>query len=242
MILRAPFAIAAALLSGCASLSTVQTAHTLRPGESQIGVHASLVGNGIPGLSIDTGQDPPAHAVGFPLPQGEIEVRHGFAPRWDAGFRLFLLGAAGDVKFQFLQGEHWDAAFAPGGSLSYVFLPVGGGSSFQAGELDVTLPILFGRHIGKHSSFVFGPKVQARNSFSRVDTPEVRGRGSRFLLLGGGAAVLNLGIGHGWSIPLELSVYNDWTEKTGVAYSAGFGLSFATDARPRWRSTEAEDE
>ncbi len=222
-------------LFGCASLSTVQTAHTVKPGQTKIAANASIVGGGVPGLGLETPADPPFHTVPFPIPQAELEVRHGFAERWDWGARLYLLGAAADVKFQWLQGEKWDACFAPGTTFSYLYL-----GSVQGGEADVVLPVLFGRHVGESSSIVFGPKVQGRLSFTRQETPEVSGTGTRFILLGGGGGVLNVSLGKGWSIPLELSVYNDWTEKTGIAYSMGFGLSYSTDRGPRWRRQEQE--
>lgn len=217
-------------LFGCASLSTMQTAHTVAPGKTKVSASASIVGGGVPGLGLETPNDPPFHTVPFPIPQAELEVRHGFAERWDWGTRLFLLGAATDVKFQWLQGEKWDACFAPGTSFSYLYL-----GQVQGGELDVVLPVLFGRHIGESSSIVFGPKVQGRFSVTRQEAPEVSGTGTRFIVLAGGGAVLNLSVGRGWAIPLELSVYNDWTEKTGIAYSMGLGLSFSTDRGPRWK-------
>lgn len=240
MTVRLAIIAVAVLASGCASLSTMQTARTLRPGESQITASTSLAGGGIPGIAIDTGLPPPAgHKVALPVPQAEIEVRHGFAPRWDWGIRTYLLGLGTDVKFQFLQREKWDAAFAPGTSLSYVFLPAGG-SSLQTGELDVVLPVLFGRHLRGGSSVVFGPKMQGRLAFNAVNTPQGNARGTRFVLLGGAGGTLNVALGKGWSIPLELSIYNDWTEKTGVAYSAGFGLAVSTDMRPHWRTPARE--
>lgn len=220
----------ASSLFGCASLSTVQTAHTVKPGQTKLAASASLVGGGVPGLALETGNDPPFHVVPFPIPQMELEVRHGFAERWDWGARLYLLGAATDVKFQWLQGEKWDACFAPGLSFSYVYL-----GAVQGGETDVVLPILFGRHLGERSSLVFGPKVQGRFSYLQNETPEFTGRGTRFILLAGGGGVLNISVGRGWSLPLELSVYNDWTEKTGLAYSLGLGLSYSTDRGPRWK-------
>ena len=131
-----------------------------------------------------------------------------------------------------MQGRKWDAAFAPGTSLSYAIVP-GGSTTLQTGEVDVVLPLLFGRRFGKESSFVLGPKAQGRFSFNDFDTPERNGRGTRFILLAGGGGVLNLAVGRGWSVPLEFSVYNDWTEKTGVAYSAGFGVSLTTNSGKR---------
>ena len=102
------------------------------------------------------------------------------------------------------------------------------------------LPVLFGRHLGRESSIVFCPKMQGRLAFNAVNTPQGNARGTRFVLLGGGGATLNLAIGKGWAIPLELSIYNDWTEKTGLAYSAGFGLAVSTDMRPHWRTRDPE--
>lgn len=215
-------------LGGCASLSTVHSARALKPGETRIGANGSLVGGGVPGFSIHVANSP-VHDVGFPVPQVEVEVRHGFAPRWEWGVRTFLLGAAGDVKFQFLEGAKWDAAFVPGSSITYLFLPVPG-AQIQLGESDVSLPVLFGRPLRGGSELVVGPKAQARWSFENLRTPDGSGVGTRFILLGGATSVLRLGLGRGWSMPLELSVYDDFTEGTGVSYSAGLGIAFTPGA------------
>lgn len=232
---RLPVAVLAALAgSGCASLSTVQTAHALRPGETKITASGSLAGGGVPGLTFGAAEatrEEPLADVGVPIPQVEAELRHGFAPRWDYGLRVFLLGAGADVKFQFLQLEKWDAAFVPGVSGSYLSFS-DQGTRRRFGEADLTVPVLFGRHIGRSSSIVVGPKVQGRYAFNSVVTPEVQGRGSRFVLLAGGTTVLHLSAGKGIWVPLELSAYRDWTESTGYAFSAGIGLAISTDRRP----------
>jgi hypothetical protein len=220
--------------SGCASLSTVHTAHALRPGETKITANTSLVGGGVPGLTfgaVDATREQPLSDLGVPIPQAELEVRHGFAPRFDAGLRVFLLGAGGDVKFQFLQREKWDAAFVPGVSGSYINFS-NAEVRRRFGEIDVSAPVLFGRHIGQNSSFVIGPKVQGRYTMNSVETPEVQGRGSRFIFLAGGTGVLNLWMGSHFSVPLELTVMRDWTESTGYAYSTGIGLALSTRTKP----------
>lgn len=241
ILLAAAFALLA-LGSGCASLSTVQTAHTLRPGETKISASTSLVGGGVPGLTfgaVDATREQPLSDVGVPLPQAEIELRHGFAPRFDAGVRLFLLGAAADMKFQFLQLTNWDAAFVPGVSGSYInFSDAETRRRFS--EIDVSVPVLFGRHIGQNSSVVIGPKVQSRYAMNSVETPEVDGRGSRFILLAGGTGVLNLWLGGHFSVPLEVTVMRDWTEATGYAYSAGIGLALSSSRKPL-RNGDDED-
>lgn len=228
--------------SGCASLSTVHTAHALRPGETKISANTSLVGGGVPGLTfgaVDATREQPLSDVGVPVPQAELEVRRGLAPRFDAGLRVFLLGAGADVKFQFLQRAKWDAAFVPGVSGSYVNFS-NAETRRRFGEADVSLPVLFGRHIGQNSSFVIGPKVQGRYAFNSVETPEVEGRGSRFILLAGGTGVLNLWAGSHFSVPLELTVMRDWTESTGYAYSAGIGLALSSSSKPL-RNGDAEE-
>lgn len=225
---------ALAATSGCASLSTVHTAHTLREGETKITANTSLVGGAIPGLTfgaVDATREEPLRDVGVPLPQAELEVRHGIAPRVDFGVKAFLLGAGADVKFQFLQREKWDGAFVPGVSGSYVNFS-DNETRRRFGEADVSLPVLFGRHIGQNSSVVIGPKVQARYAMNSVETPQVEGRGSRFILLAGGTGVLNLWAGSHFSIPLELTVMRDWTESTGYSYSAGIGLALSSSRKP----------
>lgn len=245
--MRAQTLLSALLLlvagSGCASLSTVHTAHALRPGETKISANTSLVGGGVPGLTFgaaDATREQPLSDVGVPLPQAELEVRHGIAPRFDAGLRVFLLGAGADVKFQFLQRRKWDAAFIPGVSGSYINFS-DAETRRRFGEADLSLPILFGRHIGQSSSFVFGPKVQGRYTFNSVETPEAEGRGSRFILLAGGTGVLNLWAGSHFSVPLELTVMRDWTESTGYSYSAGIGLALSNRPKPLRNGDDEEE-
>ena len=227
---------AAAILSfanGCASLSTVQTAHALQPGEAKVTLTGGLAGGGVPGLTFgaaDATREEPLADLAIPVPQAEAELRMGVAPRIDAAVRVFLLGVAGDVKFQFLQLENWDAAFVPGFSVSYIsFSQTEDRRRFA--ELDQSIPVLFGRHLGRSSSFVFGPKVQARHSIYQRETPLVSGRGERFILLAGGTSVLNLYLGKGIFLVPELSVYRDMTEQTGIQYSGAIGLSFTTNRK-----------
>lgn len=243
-MIRVLLFLAVAISSGCASLSTVQTAHTLREGETKISASASLVGGAVPGLTfgaVDATREAPLRDVGVPLPQAELEVRHGIAPRVDAGLKLFLMGAGADMKFQFLQREHWDAAFVPGVSGSYVNFS-DNETRRRFGEVDASLPVLFGRHIGQNSSVVIGPKVQSRYTMNSVETPQVEGRGSRFILLAGATSGLHLWIGNHFSIPIELTVMRDWTESTGYSYSAGIGLALSSSRKPLRKKRDAASE
>ena len=92
----------------------------------------------------------------------------------------------------------------------------------------------------RNSSVVIGPKVQSRYAMNSVESPEVKGRGSRFLMLAGGTGVLHLWLGGHFSVPLELTVMRDWTESTGYSYSAGIGLALSSSRKPL-RNGDTED-
>ncbi len=243
---RRPFLLGLAVyLGGCATLSSMQGARTVEPGRTRVGVHGSLQGGMIPGLEKLLPEDVPP--VPPPLPQVEIEVRNGLRERWDWGARLFLLGVAGDVKFQFLDGERWAGAFAPGASI--VHLPgipdlfyLNDQVTHSASELDIFLPVLFERPVGTSSSLVFGPKILARHYWYTLDAPEFVGRSRRFLYDVGGTAVFHWRRTKKWSFPLEVSVFRDLTESTGWSYSLGLGIAIQDGRRDVVHPAEGDAE
>lgn len=196
---------------GCATLSTMQGAKPVDPGEVSLGAGAALNFNAVPNIT-----------PGFPLPLPVLEaaVRYGIAKRMDIGLRARPIGVLADMKFQFLDGETIDGSFAPGLGWGGIVIP--GSLGFQ--EVDVHVPVYFGRQ-GKTLGYVMGPKVIARYMINSAGGgSEISGVSTRFVLMAGGVVGVHLALGRRFRIGGELNVYNDFTENTGIAAEAGLGM------------------
>jgi hypothetical protein len=141
--------VAAALgVTGCASLSNVQTADTLGKGKFQVGIEPGLWGGaGSGGATF--------------VPHVDASFRYGVADRVDIGVRAgssflefqskFLLTTPGDPKIA--------VSLAPTfGGLVVAAATSGGGGS--AGLLNIGVPVLIGFKTSGGSQFVIGPRLQ----------------------------------------------------------------------------------
>jgi hypothetical protein len=135
-------------VTGCASLSNVQTADTLGKGNVQVGIEPGLWGvAGNSGATV--------------IPHVDASIRYGVADRVDLGVRAgssffelqskFLLTTPGDPKIA--------VSIAPtfGG---LVALGTTSGGSGSAGLLNIGLPVLIGFKTRGGSEFVIGPRLQ----------------------------------------------------------------------------------
>lgn len=146
--LRLLLLTAAALGTGCASISNVQTADTLGKGNVQVGIEPGLWG-------VASGA-----GTGF-LPHVDASIRYGVADRVDLGVRAgssflelqgkFLLTTPGDpnIAVSIAPTVGGIAVFGGDGST--------GGS---AGLLNIGVPVLVGIKVGGGSEFVIGPRLQ----------------------------------------------------------------------------------
>lgn len=207
---------------GCATLSTMQGPKTVPKGVLQMGAGGAINLNAVPGLQLVEGVPTPGIAL-------ELSGRLGLADRADMGLRVRPIGVLLDYKFQFLEGNHLDAAFAPGIGWGGIAIP--GASSFAFHEVDVHVPVYFGRQLGS-GWIVFGPKVIGRYLLSSISTDTLSGSSSRFVLLGGGVGGITLGLTKRFRVGAELNVYNDFTENTGLVGEAGLG-AFLDFGAPR---------
>ncbi len=93
-------AVAAVLsVTGCASLSTYQSAKVLPPDEIQVG--GALTGTGI--SLIDDEENEYYEDINFVLP--ELFVRASLGRDVDAGIKLYPLAGVADVKYRFIRGD-----------------------------------------------------------------------------------------------------------------------------------------
>lgn len=112
--------ISQALFSvGCISMSTLQTARTLEPDQTQQsfggGVYNSKTKSGT--VELETN-----------LPYMEYSVRHGFFKDFDAGFKLTIIGAYQvDAKYQLLDKSGF--VMSVGGGIAYMEYKVTSGST-----------------------------------------------------------------------------------------------------------------
>ncbi len=165
---------------GCSTMKSMHGARPLEPGARQMEVGASL----------QMGSTFITESLTLPLPQLEVGWRRGLAQDLDAGLRVFLLGGLADVRYRFYQDGPWHIAIVPGLGLSILPFP-----AYQQGNVDLHLPLLVERELGKRSGLTWGPRSLARYHFihSRADGPYGQGSVGRYELLIGGGARLGMG-------------------------------------------------
>jgi hypothetical protein len=141
---RALLAIGASLISGCATVGTIQTADTIGEGGFELGVEPTFWG-------VSSGGD---GGIGFV--QLGISGRFGVSDRTDLGFRVATNGGA-EFLSKFSLTEPGSAgirmALAPSGG---GFVAAAGGGA--GGILHFQLPLIIGIPVGPHQ-LVLTPKV-----------------------------------------------------------------------------------
>jgi len=145
------------IICGCASISTFQTARTLKPGETQKGVGVTA---GNPWISESWGEwGPQKFRIDKSpvLPWLEFWFRKGLSENLDWGIKTWGLffGAIADLKYQFLSDESpWQVA----GSLGLGFSNRLESLEESFAFFDFHLPFFISRDFGKHSRFYISPK------------------------------------------------------------------------------------
>lgn len=171
-LLRRTLAVASAIaITGCASISNVQTADTLGKGNIQVGIEPGLWGGAGSG------------GAAF-LPHVDASIRYGVAERVDIGVRAgssflefqskFLLTTPGDPDIA--------VSIAPtfGG---VVLFGTGSASGGGGGVLNIGVPVLIGIKTSGGSEFVIGPRMQNLVVFGTSSS----GGGSGYVLGVGGS-------------------------------------------------------
>jgi len=149
------------LICGCASISTFQTARTLKPGETRKGVDITA---GNPWISESWGE---REAKKFLverspiLPWLEFWFRKGLSKNLDWGVKTWglLQGGMLDLKHQFLSDQSsWQLAGSLGVGFSVRLESLEEGASF----FDLYLPFYISRDFGKSCTFYMSPKYVHR--------------------------------------------------------------------------------
>ncbi len=150
-----------ALLSGCTSLSSLQTARVMPPGASRFFVGGGLVRSSILNSGGSTNAD------GLPFVEGG--ARYGFIEKWDLGVKYTLPGMlSGDVKLNIYEDEAW--AFALGFGVGYMAIENAStdpnAPGFKQEVLDVIVPVYLSYDASPGIGFYVSPRYIHREASS----------------------------------------------------------------------------
>jgi hypothetical protein len=147
-------------LTGCASMSTMQTARTTEKGNVGYGFGAGVVNSEIPLGTLDT--------LKISAPFLEVGARYGITDKLDVGAKITIIGTATvDVKYQFLGNK--ESKFASSVGLGGGYLSISSNDS-KSKIYDAMLPIYFSYHPIDWFSLYFSPKYVFRiNSYSAAN-------------------------------------------------------------------------
>ncbi len=181
MVARVLPALATLLLaaSGCSTMGTLHGARPLEPGEHMMQA----------ALSLQKQTNPLSTALDAPLPQVELGYRRGLATDLDWGARIYLFGAATDLRYRFAQLGSFDIATQPTLAVSTLPTPATG-----FGNLDLGLPVVAETDLGKNDkgSLVLSARTVGRQHFAWLTDPTLgSGASGRFELLAGGGVRLS---------------------------------------------------
>ena len=211
--------IAALLLTGCASFSTMSTARTLPRDATQTWLAPEFVG-----LTFDSGTSHEQVSV----PQIELGVRRGITDDFELGGKVWLLGAAIESKLQLVRSPSPDAG------IDVALAPSIGWLGFNSGDARfnvitgyLNLPI--GLNVGGGSQLVVTPKA----IYQRYQASDSTGGGGADLVFLGGSLGFAMRLGNAYVLP-EISVMqpvvnpgsNDVIQYQGVVFQGGVGLLF----------------
>jgi len=132
-----------AVMTGCATAGTFQTASTVGEDNFQFGAEPSIVGVSSGGES------------GF-IPMVSISGRYGLSDTTEIGGRLGPGGIDLLTKFQFTDPDSDGTIVSLAPSIGGLVV---GGSGGSGGVVNVVVPLLVGFQVGDKNEFVLGPKV-----------------------------------------------------------------------------------
>jgi len=193
--------VIALLLAACSTLSTLDGAKTLAPGQASVSA----------GLSLQAGNNPVAQ-TGLPIPQLETLVRVGIAPDVDVGFRLYLLGVGSDIRYRVWHADDWHLATGLGVST----LPLPG-----AGFVEAKVPLTLQRDLSRRFSVSGGPRAVLRDQWNAT----VGGTITRLDTFLGGGARAELVV-HTFVIGLGGDLYARPSRHALPAWSVALGIGW----------------
>lgn len=191
------------LFVGCMSMSTLQTARTLKPDASQITIGGGYFKS--PSADSATGTD-----LKFPYLEGGY--RRGIMPNLDAGAKWTVPGSITvDGKYQFVDASGF--AVASGLALGYLSASSG---SYKSTAIDVQLPVYTSYDFTNWFSLYAAPKAIMRMSSTKD---------------GGGAETSSTGalvgsslgfkVGDTWGLYVEGTLMHSLKDKTNIAQFGG---------------------
>lgn len=171
------------LFAGCASMTTLQTAETLEPGQgTYYGAYVPTTAAEVLDFDGNGKYDPVTYET------GEVGGRLGIFRNFDVGAKVYPVGALFDGKYQFLDAGMYKAA----GDLGFGYMTLTSSSETDTSKvsiLDVAPMVLFTVRPVSWVSFTVAPK-----GLMRVSIPEEGENG--FTFLGGGTGTLKFHIGN----------------------------------------------
>lgn len=135
-------AVGLVLSTGCVTMGTMQTAHTIGAGNTQFALEPSLWG-GVGG------------GAGVGLPMVAVSGRYGVNDHTDLGFRIGTNGGDVLTKFKLVGGGPGTIVISLAPAAGGFFAATGGGG---AGSMMFQVPLLIGIPVGS-SELVLGPKI-----------------------------------------------------------------------------------
>ncbi len=178
----APVVLALGFLSGCTTVTPLQTASTVRPGAYRLSAQASATG--WCGLDFPPGpQSCASIPSGVPLPELRLQARYGVSPSWDVGLGLHStvvvpsgaqVGMAAEAKAVVLRLPGEDGAvhlFSVGPSLGYTHRARGLFGEVEGGDqsnVEVVAPLYYGYQTAS-AEWVVSPRFVERVSLHDLD-------------------------------------------------------------------------
>ncbi len=146
------FILGVVLLSGCASMSTMQTARTTNEGEVGYSFGGGYVSTEMPIEDVDT--------LSINAPMLEVGARYGVNDKLDVGGKITIIGTAvADAKYQFLGDKESKVAGSAGFGIGYLSMESG---DTKSNLYDLMVPAYFSYHPAEWLSFYTSPKYVFR--------------------------------------------------------------------------------
>lgn len=209
------------VMTGCPSLSTMQTPATVPKGEVRFGAGLESVGF--------SEKDSTGTTSTTTVPQFEFNARYGVTDNIDIGAKLYLVGLEVGGKYQFAKGD-FEAAIAP--AVSYISVTVsdnGNNDTLRVAYLH--LPLLLGYKLTDSFELAFGPKVLYAIATGTASSSTSQSSATSSGFMAGGFASIQLRLGKAFWLAPEINVYKPFTEgASGVIWQGGLALLFGGGA------------
>lgn len=155
--------VALALLSGCASVSTFQTARTLDPKKGRMILGGSYL--------LGSSKYRPDGTGSIETSWGEVPIiewafRTAVVEHWDVGFKLTHPATlSGDIKYQWI--DHKVFAAAAGVGVGYVTITTSGlldNKGIRSHSADLSAPLYIGADLSRNFGIYVSPRLIARKN------------------------------------------------------------------------------